>query len=82
MKDRLAFQGEPNSIISGGDVARKGGGKRAFVTDSNGKIVVEITPHRTKVRIKNTSPDGKTFETFIKAGEPTEAELEILNMIN
>ena len=27
-------------------------------------------------------PDGKTFETFIKTGEPTAAELEILNKLN
>ncbi|NWO07312.1 MAG: RHS domain-containing protein [Alteromonadaceae bacterium] len=64
VQDRLNFRGDPNSIVRGADVARKGGGKRAFITDENGRIIREITPQRVKERVTNPLPDGTTRETF------------------
>jgi len=80
-KDRLNFRGDPNSIIRGTDVARKGGGKRVFITDENGRIIREITPQRVKVRRTNKLPDGSTRDTFRKTGKPTPDDLRILNRV-
>jgi len=79
-KDWLDYTGEANSIIKGADVARKGGGKRAFVTDGEGKITKEITKDRTKVRRSNTSPKG-TFEYREKIKPTPKEDLKILDKI-
>jgi len=79
VQNRLNFKGDPNSVIRGSDVARKGGGKRAFITDKNGKIIKEITPQRVKERVSNTLPDGTVRETFKKTGGPSDADLKILD---
>ena len=71
----------PLVLIRGTDVARRGGGKRAFITDENGRIVREITPQRVKVRVSNTLPDGTVRETFRKIGPPTARDLKILDSI-
>jgi len=81
VQDRLNFRGDPNSIVRGADVARKGGGKRAFITDENGRIIREITPQRVKERVTNPLPDGTTRETFRKIGSPSADELKILNKL-
>jgi len=74
VQDRLDFVGGSNSIIRGTDVARKGGGKRASITDANGRIVREITPQRVKERVSNTLPDGTVRETFRKIDGPPSAD--------
>ena len=82
-KDRLDFRGEPNSVIRGTDVARKGGGKRAFVTDGEGKIIREITPQRSKVRkVTGTNPEGQTFEKFEKIIPTPPEDLKILSFFD
>jgi len=80
-KDRLNFRGDPNSVIRGTDVARKGGGKRAFITDKDGRIIREITPQRVKIRVTNTLPDGSVRETFRKIGLPSAGDSKILDRL-
>ena len=77
-QDQLNFRGDLNSIVREADVAKKGGGKRAFVTDENGRIIREITPQRVKERVTNPLPDGTTRETFRKIGSPSAEALKIL----
>ena len=79
---RLDFVGEPNSIIRGSDVARGSGGKRAFITDENGRIIREITQQRVKVRTANPLPDGRIREVFDKLpGSPSAEDLKVLDRL-
>jgi len=82
-KARLEFRGPADSILRGGDVSRgpNAGTKRAFVTDSQGRIVREITSDRVKARVSNSDPSGRTFETFEKIGSPTAEDLRILGQL-
>jgi len=81
VQDRLDFVGDPNSIIRGTDVARKSGGKRAFVTDANGRVVREIAPQRVKERVSSKLPDGTVREKFRKIGSPSADDLKVLDSL-
>lgn len=81
MSDRLNFRSQPHRIIRGSDAARGEGGKRAFIADGEGKIVLEITPQRTKIRVQNPGKNGEVFETFFKGGDSTPKERAILDLL-
>ena len=84
-KARLNFRGQKNAVIRGGNVGRgaNAGTKRAFVTDSKGRIVKEITTDRVKIRQPNPGPGGWVFEGFVKVkGKPSSSDLDILKMLD
>lgn len=73
------------TVLRGGDVARgpNAGSKRAFVTDSLGRIVKEITLNRVKVRVsKPNTRTGQPTEIFRKVpGIPSQDDLNILRLL-
>jgi hypothetical protein len=45
------------------------------------RIIREITRDRVKVRNAFTDPAGRVFESFRKAGPPTEEDLALLRLL-
>lgn len=76
---RISFRGPPNTLIRG-TIDKTSGLRRAFVTDSRGRIVKEITRGRVKIRRFNRVGD-KRFDFFEKVGKPTARELKVLEKV-
>lgn len=68
----LTLKGPPNSYVLGG-------GDRVFETDSQGKIIRDITPLRYNIRARNTDPQGLVHEFMDKTHRsPRPQDIEVL----